>query len=64
MQTVNSNGPECPHCKHAETPDEAFYFRPEVQDIECSECGQIYEVEAEFIVTWCSWSKEKSNGET
>jgi transposase-like protein len=54
----NDAGPECPYCGHTETPDEPSYFRPELQDQECGDCGKTYEVEAEHSTTWRSWPKE------
>lgn len=51
--TYSTDGPECPHCGHTFTPDDAIHYDENnyTQD-ECPRCDKKFKVEVHHSVSW------------
>lgn len=58
QETYNHEGPECPHCGHVETTDEAHYFDDMMENMECGVCGKTYACQYIRSDAWAGQSQD------
>lgn len=61
MGTYSTDGPVCPHCGRAYTPDEAYYYdESRFTEMDCDECGKKFRVRVYTSTSWtCRPVEEK-----
>lgn len=57
--TYSTDGPECPYCGRAFTPDEPYYYDEKLTEMDCDECGKKFKVEVSHSVSWTTRKMEK-----
>lgn len=54
----STNGPTCPHCQREYTPDDSFYYDEQrCTELECDECGKMFDVEVYTSTSWTTSAK-------
>ena len=53
--TISTDGPTCPYCGFAFTPDDNCYYEYSYDEDECPECNKKFRVEVEIETTWTTF---------
>lgn len=57
-ETYSTQGMQCPHCQHVNTPDDAGDYNEDTHEQWCESCSEVFETSCYVTHSWTSTPME------